>query len=389
MMTHIGTINGCKFAALIPAAGYSSRMGIFKPLLPLGKSLVIERTVSIFKGAGLEDIRVVTGYKEELLVPVLRRLGAKVIKNPDFSKGMYSSIKAGVRTLDDTVDAFFLLPGDCPLVDPATIHALMRAYRRRHTFVVYPVSGGSRGHPPLISAHLRSLIENHNPENGLSSLLEDNVPIFQEIPVEDPNIHVDLDTIADCKDYSGDKHMYFPTRKECLEFLNSARVATDIIVHSTAVARIAVSISEHLNSHGKFINLGQVMAAGLLHDIAKGTLDHAEKGRELVSKIGYETVADIIATHMDIPYHLITTINEAGIVYLADKLVKGITIIPLEARLHLVLNKRGKDRAIRDNIQRRFEYAFEIKRNIESALNCRLEDIIRMGSLDSMQCKEE
>ena len=114
----------------------------------------------------------VTGYKEELLVPALTRLGVKAIKNPDFSKGMYSSIKAGVRTLDDTVDAFFLLPGASPLVDPAAIHALMRAYRRRHTFVAYPVSGGWRGHPSLVSAHLRSLIENHNPENALSSLLE-------------------------------------------------------------------------------------------------------------------------------------------------------------------------------------------------------------------------
>jgi CTP:molybdopterin cytidylyltransferase MocA/HD superfamily phosphohydrolase YqeK len=389
MMTHIGTINGSKFAALIPAAGYSSRMGVFKSLMPLGRSLVIERAISTFKEAGVEDIRVVTGYKEALLVPVLNRLCVKVIKNPDFDKGMYSSIKAGVRTLDDTIDSFFLLPGDCPLVGPGTIHALMRAYRRNPTFVIYPVHEGSQGHPPLISIHLRSLIENHNPENGLKDLLEHNVPIFQKIPVEDPNIHVDLDTIQDCESYCGDEYMHFPSEKECLKLLQSAGVERNIVLHSTEVARIAVSISEHLNSQGGLINLGHVMAAGLLHDIAKGTFNHAQRGREIVSKLGYEAVADIIETHMDLPYHLLTTINEAGIVYLSDKMVNGNSIADLEGKFHHALSKYGKDSAIRENIKRRFEYACEIKRNIEIALNSRIEDILSKGSLDSVPCKEE
>ena len=381
MKLHSGTVDGGRFAALIPAAGYSSRMGLFKPLLPLGRSLVIERTISTFKRAGLEDIRVVTGHKHELLVPLLNRLGVKAIRNPDFDKGMYSSIEAGIRTLDDTTDAFFLLPGDCPLVAPASIHALMEAYRRNPAVVIYPVHEGSRGHPPLISVHLGTLIKDHDPKNGLKSLLEQNVHIFQEVPVEDPNIHVDLDTIPDYKSYCGVECMHFPSENECLRLLQSAVVGENIVHHSAEVARIAVSISEHLNSRGGIINLGYVMAAGFLHDIAGDTIDHAQKGKEIVFELGYKAVADIIALHMDIPSHMITTINEAAIIYLADKMVDGSSIVSVEERFYNALRKYGEDSAIRETIRRRFENACEIKQTIETALNCRLEDILQTGTM--------
>ena len=186
MGININEISSSRFAALIPAAGYSSRMGFFKPLLPLGKSLAIARTVDTFRQAGLEDIRVITGYKQELLTPVLNRLGVTVLTNPGFSAGMYSSIQAGVSTLEDAIDAFFLLPGDCPLVKPGTIHALMAAYLRDPSSVIYPVYEGRRGHPPLLCARLRRLIAEHSPENGLNSLLEDYIHDFREVPVERP-----------------------------------------------------------------------------------------------------------------------------------------------------------------------------------------------------------
>ena len=48
-----------KLTALILAAGYSSRMGDFKPLLPLNGKPVIAQTISSFHEAGITDIRVV------------------------------------------------------------------------------------------------------------------------------------------------------------------------------------------------------------------------------------------------------------------------------------------------------------------------------------------
>lgn len=69
--------------AVVLAAGYSSRMGEFKPLLPLGEVTVLERVVTLFHDAGISDVRVVTGHREADLKPRLERLGARAVANPD------------------------------------------------------------------------------------------------------------------------------------------------------------------------------------------------------------------------------------------------------------------------------------------------------------------
>ena len=53
--------------AVVLSAGLSSRMGDFKPLLPLGGKRVIEQLLSSIKGAGMGDILVVLGHRARML----------------------------------------------------------------------------------------------------------------------------------------------------------------------------------------------------------------------------------------------------------------------------------------------------------------------------------
>ena len=52
-----------RVAAIILAAGFSGRMVEFKPLLSLGGITVMERCVTLFREAGIDDVRVVTGHR--------------------------------------------------------------------------------------------------------------------------------------------------------------------------------------------------------------------------------------------------------------------------------------------------------------------------------------
>ena len=52
-------------AAVVLAAGYSRRMGAFKPLLPFGSTTVIERVIATIREAGVETIRVVVGWQAD------------------------------------------------------------------------------------------------------------------------------------------------------------------------------------------------------------------------------------------------------------------------------------------------------------------------------------
>ena len=107
-----------RVAAIILAGGYSSRMGDFKPLLKLGPYCAIEHAVRCFLQAGVCDVRVVAGYRAEEVAEVARTLGVTVIY-PNFDLGMYSLRTGRCQSLEDDVEAFFILPVDYPLVDPA------------------------------------------------------------------------------------------------------------------------------------------------------------------------------------------------------------------------------------------------------------------------------
>jgi molybdenum cofactor cytidylyltransferase len=365
------------FAAIIPAAGFSSRMGVFKPLLPFGGThLVIEKTVDCFKQAGITDIRVVVGFKRKLLTPVLERLGVQIIINSKFAEGMYTSIQAGVDTLAESIEAFFILPADCPFVEPDTVSGLLIAYQARPAGVIYPTHNNRRGHPALISNKLRGLILKSNPEGGLKTLLEKHARDFLEIPVGDAGINIDMDTVREYQNISG-KYTRFPSEEECLKMLKDAKVNERVLLHSKEVARIAVKISEHMNSLGSRLNLGLVMAAGLLHDIAREQPSHAQAGAEIISGLGYADTAAIAAQHMDIDSNAAEALGEAAIVYLVDKMVKESTIISLEERLSQSLAKFGNDASVVKNIKERYNKAILIKKKVEEILKQNIKNILK------------
>ena len=62
-----GNTGGGDFAAVIMAAGYSSRMKSFKPLLAVGGETAVERLIRAAKEAGIHRLVVVTGHERQRL----------------------------------------------------------------------------------------------------------------------------------------------------------------------------------------------------------------------------------------------------------------------------------------------------------------------------------
>jgi len=184
-------------AALVLAAGYSRRMGVFKPLLPFGGTTILERVIATVRGAGIETIRVVVGWQSERLVPVLERARVAWVHNPDYAAGMYRSLQAGVRSLPAEAAAFFLLPADMPLVDGRTLVRLAAEWDRRPGGILYPVRGRRRGHPPLLARAYASEILTQSPPGGLRELLARHAEEARHVECGDPGVLADLDTPED------------------------------------------------------------------------------------------------------------------------------------------------------------------------------------------------
>lgn len=319
-----------KLAALILAAGYSSRMGRAKALLPFGGQTVLARVVRSFRQAGIDRIGVVTGHQAEQLEPLLHELEVGAIANPAYERGMFSSVQAGIAALPADVDACFLLPVDIPLVRPATIAALAANFAAQQAPITYPRFSGRRGHPPLIARSLFAEILAGQGDGGLRALLQTHQAA--DVDVLDEGVVLDMDTPEDYAQLAAlALRRHLPTPAECEAILATRPTSDALRRHGRAVTAVARTIAGKLAARGVAIDLGLVLAASLLHDIAKGQPGHAEVGAALVEELGYPAVADVIRQHMSMSFDGSTT-NEAAIVFLADKLVSGDRIVSLEER---------------------------------------------------------
>ena len=186
-----------KISAIILSAGFSTRMGRFKPLLPLGDETVIERVIGLFRKAGVGDVRVVVGHRMEELIPVIERTNTNVVINPNYSSGMFSSVQAGVNSVQKDSEAFFIHPVDIPMVYPSTITKMIDQYDAHDGTIIYPCYRGVRGHPPLVPNRFSRAIVRANVSGKLSDVLADFSKDSMDLEVDDPNILVDMNQARD------------------------------------------------------------------------------------------------------------------------------------------------------------------------------------------------
>ena len=149
--------------AVVAAAGRSSRMGEYKPLLPFDGSTVIRRCIANLRSAGAEEIVVVTGYRGDELAAHLAECGVVTVHNPRYAETeMFDSLCLGLRALRRDCRTILLTPGDVPLVAPETVKALLEA----EAGFACPVCAGRRGHPVALDAAYRGALLAYGGEGG-------------------------------------------------------------------------------------------------------------------------------------------------------------------------------------------------------------------------------
>ena len=183
-----------KLGGIIAAAGLSTRMGAFKPLLPLDGRPILCREADLLLAAGADPLVVVTGHRADEVARALvgSPPAVRLLYNPDYRGDMFLSVRLGAAALPRETEAFFFLPADCPDVRPATLEGLLRAFRAARPDWCVPVYAGRRGHPPLLSGRLLAPLLAYGGEGGLKGFLRQYAPL--EVPVDDPEVTRDMDT---------------------------------------------------------------------------------------------------------------------------------------------------------------------------------------------------
>lgn len=324
-----------KTGVIIAAAGMSSRMGQLKPLLTLGDKTVIEHMADNAGIDEIDEIVVVVGREKEKLAEKLRGRKLRIAVNEEFdTSDMMTSIQCGARVLSADIDCFFVIPADMPLVKGECYFCMLERYgRQENRGIVQICFQGKGGHPLLIGSRYRDAILQYRGGMGLKDALKPYASAVTVYEWHNPAVLMDMDTK---EDYRCARQLYeetkVPDRETVVEIMRAKKMPPELTVHSAAVERAALRIAECAGKRGYPMDLKLVSAAALLHDIARGTARHAEKGAEFAKKLGYANIADIIREHMFISGEGMEHIDERAAVFLADKLVKGDRIVSVEER---------------------------------------------------------
>ncbi len=182
---------------VVLAAGRGSRFDAMRHKLaqPLGTSTVLGQTVGHAIASGLPVVVVTTeplmaeaaslvAGRDVVLLPGLQRGSAAL--------GMGYSIAAGVAARPNA-SGWLVLPGDMPLVRPASIRAVAASLASHP--VVFAQHLGRRGHPVGFSAELFSDLVQLSGDEGARRVVA-RYP-SHGVEVGDPGVLVDVDTPSD------------------------------------------------------------------------------------------------------------------------------------------------------------------------------------------------
>jgi CTP:molybdopterin cytidylyltransferase MocA len=140
-------------AAVVLAAGAASRFGAPK------QTLLLPEVIRRVRASSVDDIVVVAGAH-----PI--QADARVVDCPEWQRGPGASLRCGIETLGEDVEAAVVVLADGPDLSPAAIDRVLAAWRTGVGDVVAAAYGGDRGHPVVLGRSVWSLV----PEAGAKGL---------------------------------------------------------------------------------------------------------------------------------------------------------------------------------------------------------------------------
>lgn len=120
-------------AAIILAAGSSSRLGQPKQLVKVGSETLLERTIRLANEAGASPVIVVLGANRDRILAEISITGAVPIFNEQWEQGMATSIHAGLAFFDSTeleVTGALMMACDQPRTSANQLRELLAAFSK-------------------------------------------------------------------------------------------------------------------------------------------------------------------------------------------------------------------------------------------------------------------
>jgi molybdenum cofactor cytidylyltransferase len=180
-------------AAIVLAAGESSRMGRPKPLLPLDGETFLSHLLGQIDASKVSTTTIVLGYKPEVVLSAMPRVEPLTVVNTNYALGQLSSLHVGLERVGD-VDAVLMFLADHPFISSEVIDTLVDAYAATGRPIVVPTHNGRRGHPTLFARAVLGELKAAPLDQGARVVVRAHADELLEVPTDDPGVIADVDT---------------------------------------------------------------------------------------------------------------------------------------------------------------------------------------------------
>ena len=183
-----------RIAAIVLAAGLSSRMGTNKLLVDLDGKPLLVRTLEEILSSKVEHVVVITGHQAAEVEAAISHLNVQIVYNPNYAEGLSGSVKMGISAVED-FDAAFVCLGDMPLVKAQDLNHMIAAFDvEEGRDLIAPVQGRKLGNPVLWGRNYFGQLQSLRGDRGARSLLEAQRQSITEIEIGHDGILLDADT---------------------------------------------------------------------------------------------------------------------------------------------------------------------------------------------------
>jgi molybdenum cofactor cytidylyltransferase len=191
-----------RVAAVVLAAGLSSRMAGNKLLAALDGTPVVRHAAEAAATSVASPVIVVTGNAAREVAEVLHGLDIQICENPAYASGLSESLKCGVRNVPADCAGAVVMLGDMPFVSAAVIDSLIKTFNPDSgREIVVPVQDGRRGNPVLWGRRFFAEMLALSGDKGAKSLMDLHGDVLYELEVDDDGVLIDIDTARDLERY--------------------------------------------------------------------------------------------------------------------------------------------------------------------------------------------
>jgi molybdenum cofactor cytidylyltransferase len=183
-----------RIAAIVLAAGLSSRMGSNKLLQDWRGKPLVRWTVEAALASDARPVIVVTGNEAAKIEAALKGLEVRFVHNPDYPGGLSTSLKKGLSAVPASADGMLVLLGDMPEVSATLINRMIAAFSPPdNRSICIAVHQHRRGNPVLWAKAFFAEIETLTGDEGAKRLLGAHEELVCEIETDGAVLR-DIDT---------------------------------------------------------------------------------------------------------------------------------------------------------------------------------------------------